>query len=272
MRDPANTLNENALWHAVAPIIVSPSVDGAQPLYYRVPKSNVSIPVGYTKAVFRTYEKGEPQNDWALSEIRRFINVSIGATALASSQNFRQDHKDNQQFIYTTVTTRKLDPQRVIFLGIPVIIIIIGEVLLMWWNIILHRQEGITVVRMARITDILENVRPGSILELQKMNSVQSSKDRSLSRNSSIKGVKLEMRKQPDNSMDELDREILSPHDETVRDVESMLGVDMDRSHSLREYPTHTSTDSQPEGFAWDTMSSQDRAKFFQRQSGVFKD
>lgn len=263
---PENTLNENALWSAVAPIIVCPSVDGAQPMYYRDPDSNVSIPTGYTKAPFNTYERGLPANDWTLDDLKRFINVSVGSTALASAQNFREDHPE-QQTIYTVVKTRKLDPARVVYLAIPVIIIVAGEILLMYWNVILHRQEGITMMRMARITDILENVRPGSIVELQRMGSVRSANGATGdgSRRSSIKGVKIEMR-----SIEEPDD--IVPGNEPARDLERMVDIRLDQSNPTRITQTFTtSTDAKAQYVPWDSVAPRDRAEF-QKETDVFKE
>lgn len=210
-----NTLNENALWFAAAPIIVCPSVDGAQPMYYRdQDHGNKTLPTGYTKAPFRTYESGLPDNNWTIAELKEFIHVSIGATALASAGNFQADHPE-KQIITSIVSTRKLDPNRVVYIAIPVIIILVGEALLMYWNIVLHRQQGISIMRMARISDIIDNLRQMSLLEPARVDTDVSSNQEDISRSLSIKGVNISLGRVRSDDED---------WDEPVSDAKSMLG------------------------------------------------
>lgn len=65
------------------------------------------------------------------------------------------------------VYIRKLTPRRVIYLAIPVIIVLFGEAILLYWTVLLHREEGIPIMRMAGISDILETVHPLATAEVE---------------------------------------------------------------------------------------------------------
>lgn len=167
-----NTLNENALWFAAAPVIVCPSVDGAQPMYYKDPARPLNIsstyPTGYTKAPFQTHESATPNNTWTLAEITDFARVAIGATAMASSQNFRADHKE-PAIITSQIYTRKLDPRRVKYLAMPLVAVLIAEVALLWWNIKMHQEMGLPVVKMAKSRDILDCVQTAKMASTTRL-------------------------------------------------------------------------------------------------------
>lgn len=230
-----DTLNENALWFAAAPLIVCPNVDGKQPMYYRDPDShaNSSLPTGYTKAPFQTDEGGQSLNDWTINEIIHFINVTIGATALASAQNFKADHPVPAK-ITSLQYSRRINERSALCLALPVIVLFLADAVLLYRNVVLHHQQGLSVMRMATMRDILDNVRPKAMAEIARAESNATSYRANISRASSIKGVHVKV--------DRVSQESDYNH-EPDRDIDFMLRRsrdDLDQAmESTREQP-HT--------------------------------
>lgn len=163
-----NTLNENALWLATAPALLSPSIGGAQPEYYKDLTSNATadniwlgLPVPFTKGPYMTSEALSSNdlttdvhlsNDWSLDDIHNFINVSIGSVAQASSRNFQA----KEPILLASVTqTRKLDPSRVKYLVVPMILVVVWEVGLLVMMIRLYARSGVPAMRMAGIGEVV---------------------------------------------------------------------------------------------------------------------
>lgn len=166
-----NTLNENALWFAVAPVLLSPSIGGAQPEYYKdTANANANntwlgLPVPFTKGPYMTSAAIASDgltadlhvsNDWSINDIHRFINVSIGAVAQASSRNFQQ--KD-PILVASTTYTRRMDPERVKYLVFPMVFIVLGEIGLLVVMVMLYKRSGVPVMRMAGIGEVLSACR-----------------------------------------------------------------------------------------------------------------
>ena len=140
-----NKTNEDALWLAVAPVLIGLSTGGAQPMYCR----EFDLPTPYTS----TNTVG---NNWTLSEIEHFVRVSIGAVALAAARNYNTLHPEGA-VIASSATTRKLEPKKVVYLVIPMAVILAGTLCLMICNNYLHRQTGISDMKMAGLGEILKS-------------------------------------------------------------------------------------------------------------------
>ena len=140
-----NKTNEDALWLAAAPVLIGLSIGGAQPMYFR----EFDLPTSYTS----TNIVG---NNWTISEIEHFVQVSIGAVALAAARVYNTMHPE-EVVISSYTTTRKLEPARVVYLVIPIAVILAGTVCLVICNNYLHRQSGISVMKMASMNEILKS-------------------------------------------------------------------------------------------------------------------
>ena len=140
-----NKTNEDALWLAVAPVLIGLSTGGAQPMYFR----EFDLPTPYTS----TNTVG---NNWTISEIEHFIRVSIGAVALAAARNYNTSHPE-VAVIASFATTRKLEPKRVVYLVIPIAVILAGTVCLVVCNDHLHRRSSISIMKMASMDEILKS-------------------------------------------------------------------------------------------------------------------
>jgi hypothetical protein len=149
-----NTLNENALWFAVAPVLVAPSIQGAQPLYYRETDTKTGLPVPYSKAPY--VDADNLQNDWTVKEIENFIRVFVGSVAQASSRNFKNQHPKPEN-VTSLIYLRKLDTGRVSYLIIPMLVILIGETVLLYSTVRLHERQKVPLMRMAPISELLNS-------------------------------------------------------------------------------------------------------------------
>lgn len=142
-----HTLNENALWFAVAPLLVGMSVNGSQPLFQL---KDGNLPTAYTRAPFRDSEK---DYKWSTYNVTNFIEASIGAVAQASSRNSPTVNAT----IISKATTRRLYEGRALYLIIPVAVIALGQIMLLYWNVRMHHTEGLSEMRMAGFGELLKS-------------------------------------------------------------------------------------------------------------------
>lgn len=140
------TLDENALWFAVAPLLVSMCVNGSQPCFYKW--SPGSLPASYTRAPFRDWEE---KYNWSIRDVTNLIEASIGAAAQASSWN--SPINTNATIIFQA-TTKKLYQDRTLYLVVPVAIIALGQVSLLYLNMRMHHKEGLPIMRMAGFSEL----------------------------------------------------------------------------------------------------------------------
>ena len=140
-----NKTNEDALWFAVAPVLVGLSLSGAQPMYY----GHESLPIPYTST-------NTVANSWTVSEIEHFIRVSIGAVALSASRIHEISQRE-EVFVSSSTRIRKLEQSRVVYLVFPMAAILAGVICLVICNNHLHRQSGISVMRTASMNELLES-------------------------------------------------------------------------------------------------------------------
>lgn len=112
------------------------------------------MPVPYSKA---PYVDGDTlQNDWSIEEIEKFIRVSVGSVAQASSPNFQNQHPEPDN-ITSLIYTRKLDTGRVVYLAVPMLVIAVGEAVLLYLTVRLHERQKLPLMRMTPISELLES-------------------------------------------------------------------------------------------------------------------
>lgn len=145
------TLNENALWFAVAPLLVTPCVNGSQPLYYRWDTNDTRLPSAYTRAPYVT---GEENYKWSQKNLEDFIETAIGSVAHSASTNNKRDWT----VIRSRVSTRKLYPGRSVYLAIPLTVLLVGELTLLFWSACVHRSLRLPVMRLASMSELLKSV------------------------------------------------------------------------------------------------------------------
>lgn len=157
-KSPENTLNENALWFAAAPMVVCPSVEGAMPIYTREEDRGTSrLPVPYTNGPFRTDapEHDNLDHSWTIDTIKHFVNVSVGAVSQACARNFQSEQLVRNATVQSQQYTRKLVPWRVVYLVIPFGVMFLGTIALFALSVFLYKKERILYMRMAPITEVI---------------------------------------------------------------------------------------------------------------------
>ena len=156
------SINEMLLWFSVAPLLVGSSVDGTQPMFFNSTTTNRAVP--YTSSV-------SERNKWTTSGIQSFIRLSVGALAQATSTSL--DTTTNQT-LTSTITTRKMDPSRALLLIILPMLILGIAVAVGVWNVWVHRREGIPVMRMAGVGEVLKSAQTGYLRELASTDSAKA--------------------------------------------------------------------------------------------------
>jgi hypothetical protein len=151
----ANTLNEVALWLAVAPTLCSISVDGTQPMFV---SNGGWLPDPHTSSASNS-------NQWTVDDIENFINVSMGVYGQVTSLEW----KKTPVKLASMAITRKLDSSRPYFLLIPHLTIVIATGFLAYWTNQLHRQHKIPVMRLANLSDVLKSSQTPYVLERAKV-------------------------------------------------------------------------------------------------------
>ncbi|ETI20375.1 hypothetical protein G647_08410 [Cladophialophora carrionii CBS 160.54] len=156
------SLNEIAVWMAMAPIVVGVSVNGAQPLFYHSP--NAPLPHLYTT----TIGKGD---HWTSEQLEGFINASISAVAQELVVNQPAAHDVQIQSLTTTV---KLASARVRLLILPVATMLIVTALLVSWSELLHRKYKIPLRRLASLSEFLKSCQTAHIVKEASVDSLQA--------------------------------------------------------------------------------------------------
>lgn len=159
------TLNENALWFAVAPLLVSMCVNGSQPLFTRWdPRSVHGLPAANTRAPFTNII--EDNYSWSTSNVIDFIEASVGAVAQASSRNMPTGHTT----IVSRAPTKKLYEGRARYLIIPIAVIVFAQTTLFYWNARMHRSEKLPIMRLATVGEILKSAQTDFFAEFARKN------------------------------------------------------------------------------------------------------
>lgn len=142
------TLNELVLWFTVAPITIGLSVAGAQPMY-RPNDKNYTIPIIYTtEAREGFYDK------WNITYIENFVKVAIGASVLGESTNaLNFDPVEFSSFKQSV----KLDPRRPVLLIVPPLVILFCAIILLVWNLYMHRRMQVPIMRLATLSEFTKS-------------------------------------------------------------------------------------------------------------------
>ncbi|KAJ9614465.1 hypothetical protein H2200_002602 [Cladophialophora chaetospira] len=156
------TLNENALWFAVAPLLVTTCVNGSQPLFYR--SDNMSLPAAYTRAPYASHV--EPEYSWSSADVKHFIETAVGAVAQASSMN----NANGSTIITSRASTRKLHEGRAVYLTLPMLVIVAGQAVLLYWSAHMHRTEQLPIMRMASVSEILKSAQTDFFVDMARNN------------------------------------------------------------------------------------------------------
>lgn len=155
---PDKSLNEVLLWFAVAPVLCGTSRDGRQPTFYNASNAYYASEL----PVVDTSRNVIKNNNWTISGIQHFINVSIGAVTLATAPFFFR----NQTVMHTQFVRAKLDRSRPFLLLILPLLGIASAIALATWNSWAHRRYRVASVRAAGLAEVAESSK---ILEFRKM-------------------------------------------------------------------------------------------------------
>jgi hypothetical protein len=122
-----------------------------------------------------TSTNGNDNNGWTVKYIENFIRVITGASLLGEVGKWEKEQ--------TTVTSQaysvKMDPSRPLYLLVlPAGIIVLG-LLLLGWNLQIHRRQDIPIMRMATLGEILKSSQTPDVLgaaALDKIDATESSR------------------------------------------------------------------------------------------------
>ncbi|KAM7213272.1 hypothetical protein V8F06_011338 [Rhypophila decipiens] len=154
-------INELLLWFTVAPLLVGSSVDGTQPMFFNSTQTNTAV--AYTSSTPAATER----NTWTMSGIESMIRLSIGALAQATSTNSPSSSQtETQTTLKSTIKSLKMDPARSLLLIIPPLMILAAGIAISVWNTWVHRREGIPVMRMAGLGEMLKSAQTRYLGEL----------------------------------------------------------------------------------------------------------
>ncbi|KAK3306067.1 uncharacterized protein B0T15DRAFT_534248, partial [Chaetomium strumarium] len=167
---PQFALNELLLWFTVAPLLVSPSVDGTQPMLTN--SSATGLPIAYT-AITTISSYIQNSNIWTIPGLESFIRLSIGALAQATtSSSFSSSAPSSPSdpnaviTLTTTTMTRKFVPFRALLLLIPPLLIIAIIAALAVYTSHLHSQHSIPVMRQADLGELLKSSQTAWLREV----------------------------------------------------------------------------------------------------------
>ena len=151
-------MNEVALWFAVAPVANGAYVYGTQPMYSYTENW---IPERYTST-----DEGA-NSAWTIDYIKNFIRVSTGASMLGEVDKWAYvndpEHPSKAQFpSYFPIV--KMDPGKPILLTIlPLIILVCGSILIIW-NVKMHRNMAIPIMRKATLGEIIKSSQTSDVM------------------------------------------------------------------------------------------------------------
>ncbi|KAL2266683.1 hypothetical protein VTJ83DRAFT_6035 [Remersonia thermophila] len=160
-------LNQLLLWFAVAPLLTSPSVNGAQPMFANLSAAGYALPLPRTLDAWDATNlvedavDVEAMNTWTIPGLTHFIRVSIGALAQATITA-----GSPSPFIPTPVTTipltitttlPTLSYPRALLLLLPVLLAIALTLLLVIYTCYLHKHHSIPVLRPFSLGELLKS-------------------------------------------------------------------------------------------------------------------
>lgn len=155
---PDKSLNEVLLWFAVAPVLCGTSRDGKQPTFYNASDASYAAHLPIVDTSRNVIEN----NNWTISGIQHYINVSIGVVSLATARFYIH----NQTVMRTEFIQAKLDRSRPFLLLILPLLGIASAIVLANWNSWAHKRHRVASVRAAGLAEVAESSK---ILEFRKM-------------------------------------------------------------------------------------------------------
>lgn len=159
----STTWNELLLWFAVAPVANGANAYGAQPMY--ILDKTGWIPERFTST-----------DGWTIDHIKEFIRVTTGASLQGEVGKWPIGDPIRVPSLAYSV---KMDPSRPVYLLVlPSIIIVTGFFLLLW-NLRIHHNQNIPIMRKATLDEMLKNSQTADILEaaaLDKTDATESSR------------------------------------------------------------------------------------------------
>lgn len=138
--------SEVALWFAVAPIICGISVGDAQPLFF-------NNTVTYLPDLEVT--GNQAPDIWTMDGIMQFINVSMGAMALGTSNHWSE--LNEPVTIKSSISQKKMHVSRPPMLLILPLLLTLYTVMLAIWNTRAHQRRRVPIMRLAGIAEVLKS-------------------------------------------------------------------------------------------------------------------
>ncbi|KAK5661596.1 hypothetical protein OQA88_9696 [Cercophora sp. LCS_1] len=146
-------LNELLLWFTISPLLASPSVDGTQPMFANSTATNRAIP--YTTS-------SSERNIWSTPGIEDMIRLSIGALAQTTASHLTSGvAHGSPEVLVSYATVKKLDPSRALLLLLLPLLVLVVIVAVGFWSTYIHKKEGIPVMRLMGIGEVLKSAQTG---------------------------------------------------------------------------------------------------------------
>ena len=114
---------------------------------------------------YASTDEGEP-NDWTIDYIKNFIRVSTGASMLneVNKWKFEDDSERPSKVQFPSyVSVVKIDPSKPVLLIILPLTILGCGTLLMVWNVKMHRNMAIPIMRNATLGEIIKSSQTADI-------------------------------------------------------------------------------------------------------------
>ncbi|KAF2636428.1 hypothetical protein P280DRAFT_552926 [Massarina eburnea CBS 473.64] len=154
----ATNYNELNLWFAAAIVANGAYAYGVQPMYSF---GKGWIPARFTTTLTSTSPTGVDNEGWNIDYIKNMIRISTGASMLGDSISWSVDEKID---LYSHVYILKMDPRRTIYLTIAPLAIVASGLVLMAWNMRLHRSRAIPIMRKATLSEVLKSSQTPDLL------------------------------------------------------------------------------------------------------------
>jgi uncharacterized membrane protein YgcG len=154
---PQTRLNELLLWFTVAPLLASTSVDGTQPMFTN--SSTTGLPFAHT--ITASPEPHPNSNTWTIPGLERFIRLSIGALAQATttSPSLETTPPPVTITLTTTPALKALSRPRTLLLLLPPLLTLTLALALALYTCRLHARHAIPVLRQVDLGELLRSAQ-----------------------------------------------------------------------------------------------------------------
>ncbi|KAL1840791.1 hypothetical protein VTJ49DRAFT_7746 [Mycothermus thermophilus] len=158
-------LNELLLWFTLAPLLTSPGIDGAQPMFANLSTAGYTLPHPLTSNPWEettsTAADVHAINTWTIPGLTHFIRVSIGALAQTTVTAGSQFPVISTPPTIHTMTTRPelptlSRPRALLLLLLPLLAITL-TLLLTLYTSYLHTHHAIPVLRPFSLGELLKS-------------------------------------------------------------------------------------------------------------------